>query len=92
MLYVGGIMVLFLFVIMLVNLDPGRQAARSSTGNGWVALACVIVVGRKIGLSSSTRARDAFQGRPMDAAPPLRQPRNTETIADVLFPRIPAAL
>jgi NADH-quinone oxidoreductase subunit J len=33
-LYVGGIMVLFLFVIMLVNLDQMAKE-RSSIGNGW---------------------------------------------------------
>src|SRR5579884_4044979 len=39
-LYVGGIMVLFLFVIMLVNLDEAvRQRQFSSLK--WVALACV---------------------------------------------------
>src|SRR5918912_972157 len=46
-LYVGGIMVLFLFVIMLVNLD---QAAKERQFNGqwWVALVCVGVVGAQI--------------------------------------------
>jgi NADH-quinone oxidoreductase subunit J len=39
-LYVGGIMVLFLFVIMLVNLD---QAAKERRFNSlkWIALVCV---------------------------------------------------
>ena len=43
-LYVGGIMVLFLFVIMLVNLD---QAAKQRQFNRqwWIALLCVAVVG-----------------------------------------------
>src|SRR5215469_1196077 len=47
-LYVGGIMVLFLFVIMLVNLD---QAARERQFNRqwFVALAAVAVVGAQIG-------------------------------------------
>ncbi len=39
-LYVGGIMVLFLFVIMLVNLgQESRQ--KPFTGQKWIALACV---------------------------------------------------
>src|SRR5918912_330599 len=40
-LYVGGIMVLFLFVIMLVNLD---EAARQHQfrRSWWLALACLI--------------------------------------------------
>src|SRR5215469_4614010 len=47
-LYVGGIMVLFLFVIMLVNLD---EAARQRQFNRqWaVALAAVMAVGAEIG-------------------------------------------
>jgi len=46
-LYVGGIMVLFLFVIMLVNLD---QAAKQRQFNRqrWVALLCVGAVGAEI--------------------------------------------
>src|ERR1700680_3636962 len=46
-LYIGGIMVLFLFVIMLVNLD---QAAKERQFNGqrWIALASVAVVGAEI--------------------------------------------
>src|SRR5438094_7417593 len=46
-LYVGGIMVLFLFVIMLVNLD---QAAKERQFNRqWLAeLVCVAVVGAEI--------------------------------------------
>jgi NADH-quinone oxidoreductase subunit K len=46
-LYIGGIMVLFLFVIMLVNLD---QAAKEKQFNGqwWIALVCVAVVGVQV--------------------------------------------
>src|ERR1043166_6272942 len=46
-LYVGGIMVLFLFVIMLVNLD---QAAKERQFNRqrWIALLCVVTVGAEI--------------------------------------------
>jgi NADH-quinone oxidoreductase subunit J len=46
-LYIGGIMVLFLFVIMLVNLD---EAAKHTQFNkqGWLALACVLAVGAEI--------------------------------------------
>src|SRR5512141_1429888 len=46
-LYVGGIMVLFLFVIMLVNLD---QAARERQFNGqwWISLVCVALVGAQV--------------------------------------------
>src|SRR5712675_2417655 len=46
-LYVGGIMVLFLFVIMLVNLD---QQAKEQQFNGqwWIALICVAVVAAQV--------------------------------------------
>ena len=39
-LYIGGIMVLFLFVIMLVNLEQAAGERRFS-GQKWIALACV---------------------------------------------------
>src|SRR3954451_21346238 len=42
-LYIGGIMVLFLFVIMLVNLDEAAKE-RQFNGQWWIALACVAVV------------------------------------------------
>jgi NADH-quinone oxidoreductase subunit J len=81
-LYVGGIMVLFLFVIMLVNLD---QAAKQKQFNGqWtIALVCVALVGAEIyyflskGASGFQMARS--QGS-MNAGV-----GNTERIADVLF-------
>src|SRR6202051_151458 len=46
-LYIGGIMVLFLFVIMLGNFD---QAAKEKQFNGqWrIALACVVLVGAQV--------------------------------------------
>ena len=45
-LYVGGIMVLFLFVIMLVNLDE-QAKERQFNGQWLIALACVVVVGAR---------------------------------------------
>jgi NADH-quinone oxidoreductase subunit J len=39
-LYIGGIMVLFLFVIMLVNLDE-QAKERQFTRQWWIALACI---------------------------------------------------
>src|SRR5258708_23922513 len=46
-LYIGGIMVLFLFVIMLVNLDE-QAKERQFNGQWWVALACVVLVGAQV--------------------------------------------
>ena len=65
-LYAGGIMVLFVFVIMLVNLDVAMQAERSSTSSGSLdrlALACarravVLAVYRDTG-----RSRHLSRGR-----------------------------
>jgi NADH-quinone oxidoreductase subunit J len=78
-LYVGGIMVLFLFVIMLVNLD---QAAKQRQFNRqWgIALLCV-------GWCQITyfvkKGAGAFQLAVPAAAPPTEG--NTEAVATVLF-------
>ncbi len=83
-LYVGGIMVLFLFVIMLVNLD---LAARQPQFNGqWVvALAAVGLAGAQIAYFLY-RGQGAFRipevGSPV---PPAAGMGNTEVLADVLF-------
>ncbi len=81
-LYVGGIMLLFLFVIMLVNLD---QAAKERQFNRqWlVGLAAVAAVGAEFGWFLY-RGRDAFQ---VGAAPSaaVAATGNTQMVADVLF-------
>jgi NADH-quinone oxidoreductase subunit J len=82
-LYVGGIMLLFLFVIMLVNLD---QAAHERQFNGqWlVALVAVALAGAQIGWFLYKGA-GAF--RLADTHPPALPPGvgNVEQVADVLF-------
>jgi len=82
-LYVGGIMVLFLFVIMLVNLD---QAAKQRQFNRqrWVALLCVGAVGVEIAYFVRKGA-SAFQIAKAPAAAAASQEGNTEQIANVLF-------
>ncbi len=80
-LYIGGIMVLFLFVIMLVNLD---EAAKHSQFNhqGWLALACAAVVGAEI-LFVLAKGAGTF---PLPAhAPAGAVQGNTEAIAQMLF-------
>lgn len=79
-LYIGGIMVLFLFVIMLVNLD---QAARERQFNGqwWVALACVALVGTEI-VYLLNKGTLTLQLPP--AVTPVKE-GNTELLATVLF-------
>jgi NADH-quinone oxidoreductase subunit J len=81
-LYVGGIMLLFLFVIMLVNLD--REDKERQFSRSWmVALTAVVVVGAELGYFLY-RGRGAFHiaegGGPVAAAV-----GNTEMIADSLF-------
>jgi NADH-quinone oxidoreductase subunit J len=81
-LYVGGIMLLFLFVIMLVNLD---QAAleRQFNKQWWLAIACVVGVGAEV-FYFIRKGAAAFQlAAPAAAAPAAGG--NTERIADVLF-------
>lgn len=83
-LYIGGIMLLFLFVIMLVNLD---EAAKRKQFNGqWpLALACVACVGAAFGLFLKKGA-GAFQlAKPAVVAAGANAVGNTEQIADVLF-------
>ncbi len=83
-LYVGGIMVLFLFVIMLVNLD---EAARERQFNRqWlVALAAVAAMGAEIGYFLY-RGQSAFHiAESAGAAAVASALGNTEQIADSLF-------
>ena len=80
-LYIGGIMVLFLFVIMLVNLD---EAAKESQFNKqWaLALVCALAVGAEI-LFILAKGSTAFP-LPAPAANPDTA-GNTEAIAISLF-------
>jgi len=81
-LYVGGIMVLFLFVIMLVNLD---QAAKERQFNGqWaIAIATVLAVGAELAYFLY-RGNAAF--RFAEATPAVASTAgNVEMVADSLF-------
>jgi NADH-quinone oxidoreductase subunit J len=81
-LYVGGIMVLFLFVIMLVNLD---QAAKERQFNRqWaVAMAATLAVAAELAYFLY-RGKDAF--RIADTAPSSASTLgNVEQVADSLF-------
>ena len=81
-LYVGGIMVLFLFVIMLVNLD---QAARERQFNRqWlIALVASGAVAALIGYFLN-KGKAAFHIADLATALPAL-PGNTEVLADSLF-------
>jgi len=81
-LYVGGIMVLFLFVIMLVNLD--QAAAERQFNRQWlVGLAAVAAVAAEVGYFLY-RGKQAFHVADVAAAAPSAL-GNTETVADSLF-------
>jgi NADH-quinone oxidoreductase subunit J len=81
-LYIGGIMVLFLFVIMLVNLD---QAAKEKQFNGqwWIALISVALVGAQV-TYFLWKGGAAFKIAQPGAAPAAGV-GNTEALADLLF-------
>lgn len=81
-LYVGGIMVLFLFVIMLVNLDEAAKI-RQFNRHWLIAVAAVGLVGAQVGYflwMGAGAFRLAAPGNPEAA-----RIGNTERIADLLF-------
>lgn len=82
-LYIGGIMVLFLFVIMLVNLD---QAAKEKQFNGqWIiSLICVALVGVQVTFFL-WKGGAAFRIPQAPVAVAASAPGNTEQLADALF-------
>jgi NADH-quinone oxidoreductase subunit J len=84
-LYVGGIMVLFVFVIMLVNLDTAvrqMQFARQK----WVALLISLALAGQVGLMFWSTGKMPGQGVPVLAAPPAQTlPPNSEEVAKSLF-------
>jgi NADH-quinone oxidoreductase subunit J len=83
-LYVGGIMLLFLFVIMLVNLDDAAKERQFN--KAWlVGLAAVAGVAAEIGYFLY-RGKDSFHvADVMAAVPPPAALGNTEMLADSLF-------
>src|SRR5260370_15324052 len=84
-LYIGGIMVLFLFVIMLVNLDE-QAKERQFNGQWWIALVCVAVVGAQ-GFYFIRKGSGAFHlaNPTADANASAWGVGDTEMIAHALF-------
>jgi len=84
-LYVGGIMVLFVFVIMLVNLDVAvrqMQFARQK----WVALVISLALAAQVGLMFWSIRKVPGQGVPVLAAASAENlPPNSEEVARSLF-------
>jgi NADH-quinone oxidoreductase subunit J len=80
LVYAGGIMVLFVFVIMLVNLDIEMRAVRFN--KQWtVAGALAFVLAMQV-LTALWVGRKTFH---LPAAPAALAERYTETVADALF-------
>lgn len=79
-LYVGGIMVLFLFVIMLVNLDRAAQE-RQFAGQAWTAGAAIAIVGAE----AAVILRRGLPQLPMPSAERVDISGNVERIGDLLF-------
>lgn len=91
-LYVGGIMVLFLFVIMLVKVEEARHQAQFNR-QWWVALLVVAFLGLEWGYVLY-RGHDAFviepaqtieSAGPASAAEPAPEEGNTQRIGTVLY-------
>lgn len=80
LIYVGGVMVLFLFVIMLIHLDEAAKLRRYS--RQWpvalVAILCVLI-------EFLVFLNAGIVNLPPGPAPRVNPPGNTERIADSLF-------
>jgi len=84
-LYVGGIMVLFIFVIMLVNLDVALHQIKFARQK-WVALIVTLALTAQVGVMFWTTGKMPGQGFPiLTAAPANRLPPNAEAVAQSLF-------
>src|SRR5260370_42517929 len=82
-LYVGGIMVLFLFVIMLVDRDE-QAKEKQFKGQWWIALGCVAVVAATVSFFLQKGAASFQLAKPAEVASEAAK-GNTEIIADALF-------
>jgi NADH-quinone oxidoreductase subunit J len=85
-LYIGGIMVLFVFVIMLVNLDVAVRQLQFNRQK-WVATLLSLALGGQL-LAAFALSRNSQQGRDLlglpQAAARALEP-NTELVGKVLF-------
>jgi NADH-quinone oxidoreductase subunit J len=84
-LYVGGIMVLFVFVIMLVNLDVAVRQIQFARQK-WVALVIALALAAQVGLMFWSSGKMPGQGLPVQVAVAAdKLPLNSETVAHSLF-------
>jgi NADH-quinone oxidoreductase subunit J len=84
-LYVGGIMVLFVFVIMLVRLDVALHQIQFSKQK-WVSLVVALALGAQVGVMLWATSKMPGQGLFVRDAPPAdKLPPNSEALAQSLF-------
>jgi NADH-quinone oxidoreductase subunit J len=84
-LYVGGIMVLFVFVIMLVNLDVALHQIQFARQK-WVAFVVSLALATQVGVMLWSSGKMPGQGLPVLAAAPAdKLPANSEAVARSLF-------
>jgi NADH-quinone oxidoreductase subunit J len=84
-LYVGGIMVLFIFVIMLVNLDVALHQLKFARQK-WVALVVTLALCAQVGVMFWTTGKGPLQIWPgLQSAPAAKLPPNAEEVAKSLF-------
>jgi NADH-quinone oxidoreductase subunit J len=80
LLYIGGVVVLFLFVIMLINLD--EAASMRQFNLQWpLAIGAIVLAGLVIAASLLSGGYAELPS----GSPPVEAEGNTERIADVLF-------
>jgi len=83
-LYVGGIMVLFVFVIMLVNLDVALQQIQFARQK-WVALFVTLALAAQVGLMFWTSGKMPGGLPVLTAAAAAKLSPNSEIVARSLF-------
>ncbi len=82
-LYVGGIMVLFIFVIMLVNLDVALHQLQFNRQK-WVALLLALALGSQLGFAVWFAREQGVLDIPSGRAGTL-SPQNVEQFGQALF-------
>jgi NADH-quinone oxidoreductase subunit J len=80
LLYVGGVMVLFLFVVMLIDVGEAPRVRQYS--RQWPVAAAALAA---ILVSMGAFLAAGFSHLPSKPLPRLNAPANTERVADVLF-------
>src|SRR6266498_268174 len=81
--YVGAIMVLFLFVIMLLGVDRSVPLTERIKGQRWIALALGIGLAVEVGLA--VRLGIGFSHGPLPDFTVVNRGGNVQALANVLF-------